>query len=175
MGKRERIVDFVVECGFIDVAVRVDPRNGLVSRVELFPVGAAAASNGTIPAEFADLPSEIAEFAGSGGKNDLPLAPLDLSLLSPFAERVLRAARDKIPPGRVAAYGELAAMAGAPNAARAVGRVMSMNPFPLFFPCHRIVAQNGLGGFQSGGDAAALELKRRLLRGEGCFFPAGAV
>jgi methylated-DNA-[protein]-cysteine S-methyltransferase len=83
---------------------------------------------------------------------------LDLAALPGFHKRALLAAR-KIPYGRTATYGEVAARAGRPCAARAVGQAMARNPVPLAVPCHRVVAAgDGLGGF--GGGAA---LKRRLL------------
>jgi methylated-DNA-[protein]-cysteine S-methyltransferase len=84
--------------------------------------------------------------------------PLDLASLPRFHKRALLAAR-KIPFGRTVTYGELAARAGRPHAARAVGQAMARNPVPLVVPCHRVVAADGnLGGF--GGGAA---MKRRLL------------
>ncbi|MBN1627638.1 MAG: methylated-DNA--[protein]-cysteine S-methyltransferase [Deltaproteobacteria bacterium] len=67
----------------------------------------------------------------------------------------------RIPPGKTMTYGEVAAMAGCPGGARAIGQVMHRNPLPLIFPCHRVVAANGLGGFSGG-----LELKRYLLNRE---------
>ena len=88
--------------------------------------------------------------------------PLDLTALPRFHQRALLAAR-KIPFGRTVTYGELAARAGRPHAARAVGQAMARNPVPLVVPCHRVVATGGrLGGF--GGGAT---LKRRLLTLEG--------
>ena len=83
--------------------------------------------------------------------------PLDLAALPRFQKKVLLAAR-RILYGRTATYGEVAARAGRPCAARAVGQAMARNPVPLAVPCHRVVAAGGLGGF--GGGAA---LKRRLL------------
>jgi len=82
---------------------------------------------------------------------------LDLAALPRFQKKVLLAAR-RIPYGRTATYGEVAARAGRPCAARSVGQAMARNPVPLAVPCHRVVAAGGLGGF--GGGAA---LKRRLL------------
>ena len=83
---------------------------------------------------------------------------LDLGGLPVFQRRALAAAR-RIPYGRTATYGRLAAQIGRPKAARAVGRAMARNPVPLLVPCHRVTAAGGaLGGF--GGGAA---LKRRLL------------
>jgi methylated-DNA-[protein]-cysteine S-methyltransferase len=84
--------------------------------------------------------------------------PLDLAGLPPFHEKVLAAAR-RISYGRTATYGELAARAGSPRAARAVGQAMAHNPVPLIIPCHRVLAAGGrLGGYGGG-----LDLKRRLL------------
>jgi methylated-DNA-[protein]-cysteine S-methyltransferase len=58
----------------------------------------------------------------------------------------------------------LAAKAGSPNAARAIGGVMARNPAPLIIPCHRVIRTNGkIGGFSAAGGAS---LKRRLLQME---------
>jgi O-6-methylguanine DNA methyltransferase len=79
----------------------------------------------------------------------------------PFSSRVLAAVR-RIPVGRVATYGDVAAAAGRPLASRAVGNIMRECRTPGV-PCHRVVAAAGrLGGY--GGN---LELKRALLRAEG--------
>src|SRR6266566_5597976 len=78
-----------------------------------------------------------------------------------FAARVQSAVR-RIPPGRVATYGDVAAMAGRPRAARAVGNIMRGCARPDV-PCHRVIAAGGrLGGY--GGSEA---LKRSLLVAEG--------
>ena len=80
---------------------------------------------------------------------------------SPFTDRVLVAVR-RIPPGRASAYGDIAALAGRPRAARAVGTIMR-NCGSAGVPCHRVVAAGGrLGGF--GGNT---HLKRALLVAEG--------
>ena len=72
------------------------------------------------------------------------------------------AAVRRIPPGRVATYGDVAALAGAPRAARAVGNIMRECRDPGT-PCHRVIgAGGGLGGY--GGN---LQVKRELLRAEG--------
>jgi O-6-methylguanine DNA methyltransferase len=68
----------------------------------------------------------------------------------------------RIPPGRVASYGEVARMAGRPRAARAVGNIMR-GCGRIDVPCHRVIAAGGrLGGY--GGSEA---LKRSLLVAEG--------
>ena len=91
-------------------------------------------------------------------------APLDLSSLSSFARRVLRAL-SRIPHGRTTTYIQLAKRIGKPTAARAVGTVLARNPIPIIIPCHRVLAGNGsLGGFSAPGGAT---LKRRLLLMEG--------
>lgn len=80
---------------------------------------------------------------------------------SRFSRRVLSAVR-RIPSGRVATYGDLAALAGSPRAWRAVGSIMRECRDPGV-PCHRVIAAGGaLGGY--GGN---LQVKRELLRAEG--------
>ena len=69
--------------------------------------------------------------------------------LSPFAIAVLDALQE-IPYGQTRTYGQIAAQIGRPCAARAVGQAVGRNPLLLFVPCHRVVAQNGLGGFHYG-------------------------
>lgn len=78
-----------------------------------------------------------------------------------FRAKVLAAVR-RIPAGRVATYGDVAAAAGSPRASRAVGNIMRERR-SAGVPCHRVIAAGGrLGGF--GGN---LQLKRELLRAEG--------
>lgn len=87
---------------------------------------------------------------------------LDLSWATPFQTGVAEALR-AIPYGETVTYGELAALAGHPNAQRAAGTFCARNRFPLFVPCHRVLAADGLGSYGSLG----LEYKRRLLELEG--------
>ena len=78
-----------------------------------------------------------------------------------FGDRVLAVVR-RIPAGRVATYGDVAALAGRPGAARAVGNIMSGCNRPDV-PCHRVIAAGGrLGGY--GGYEV---LKRSRLLAEG--------
>ena len=78
-----------------------------------------------------------------------------------FADRVYDAVR-AIPAGRVSTYGDVAAAAGKPRAARAVGTLMA-NCGPRRVPAHRVVAAGGaLGGY--GGYESE---KAALLRAEG--------
>ncbi len=100
----------------------------------------------------------------NGKPQDLRAIPLDLTGVPAFHRRVYEAART-IPVGKTRTYGELAALAGAPNAARAVGQALRRNPLPIVVPCHRILAAGSkLGGFSAPGGLAT---KRRLLEVEG--------
>jgi methylated-DNA-[protein]-cysteine S-methyltransferase len=98
-------------------------------------------------------------FSGTRRRFDLPL---DVELLADFNRRVLRELA-RVPYGEVVTYGELAARAARPRAARAVGTVMNRNPLPIVLPCHRVIGSNGkLVGYAGG-----LERKEALLRLEG--------
>ena len=78
-----------------------------------------------------------------------------------FTTRVLSIVR-RIPRGSVLTYGEIAKRAGNPDAARAVGTIMSKNFDPLV-PCHRVIRSDGaLGGYNRG-----VARKRKLLQEEG--------
>ena len=59
----------------------------------------------------------------------------------------------KIPKGCVATYGQVAAMAGEPKMARAVGNALHKNPDPDHIPCYRVVNSKGelSGAFAFGG------------------------
>jgi methylated-DNA-[protein]-cysteine S-methyltransferase len=86
--------------------------------------------------------------------------PLALGPQTNFQRKVIAACR-AIPVGETRTYGELAAKAGAPRAARAVGTVMSSNCIPILCPCHRVVAAGGrIGGYSMSG---GLDTKRTLL------------
>ena len=104
----------------------------------------------------------IAYFDGSTINFSLRF-PLALDGFSPFAVSVLTACRD-VRFGQTITYARLAKKAGRPAAARAVGRIMAKNPFPLIVPCHRVIRTDGaLGGFSAPGGIA---LKRKLLSHE---------
>ena len=86
-----------------------------------------------------------------------------------WTARVLSIVR-RIPPGRVATYGDVAGLAGRPRAARAVGNIMRGCGRPDV-PCHRVIAANGrLGGY--GGNEL---LKRSLLVAEGVTVAGGRI
>ncbi|GAV22734.1 methylated-DNA-protein-cysteine methyltransferase, selenocysteine-containing [Carboxydothermus pertinax] len=69
----------------------------------------------------------------AGEKVDFSSLPLDLSWASPFAQRVYQELL-KVPYGQTITYGELAARAGRPGAARAVGRSMATNKITVIIP-----------------------------------------
>jgi methylated-DNA-[protein]-cysteine S-methyltransferase len=90
---------------------------------------------------------------------------IDLRGVTPFGELVLMELA-RVPFGETATYGDLAARAGRPKAARAVGTIMNRNPVPIVLPCHRIVGADGsLVGYGGG-----LDRKVALLRLEGVLF-----
>lgn len=100
-----------------------------------------------------------------GGKpRELGRVPLDLEGVPPFNAAVYRALQ-RVPAGRTTSYGALAIVAGSVGAARAVGRAMATNPFPLLVPCHRVLAARGrAGGFTAYGDVVT---KEKILACEG--------
>ena len=98
-------------------------------------------------------------FEGKRRQFDLEV---DLRLTRDFGRTVLEEL-GRVPFGEVTTYGALAAKAGKPRAARAVGTIMNRNPLPIVLPCHRVVGANGsLVGYAGG-----LERKQTLLRLEG--------
>jgi methylated-DNA-[protein]-cysteine S-methyltransferase len=107
----------------------------------------------------ADVLQRLVSYA-DGEQVDLHDVPVALDHLSAFQQRVVKRCR-AIPAGERRTYGQLAAEAGSPGAARAVGQVMASNRVPLIVPCHRVVAAGGgLGGFSA---PQGLAMKRRLL------------
>jgi methylated-DNA-[protein]-cysteine S-methyltransferase len=95
------------------------------------------------------------------GRGDLSAIPLEMDAIGEFERAVYEAAR-RIPAGSTRTYGELAAEAANPRAARAVGVAMARNPFPIIVPCHRVLAAGGgFGGFSARG---GLPAKARLLQ-----------
>ena len=124
---------------------------------DFFPGARRAREDGLLAAA-----DQLADYA-AGGRRGFHL-PLDLPPETTFRGRVLRACRG-IPFGEWVTYGELAAAVGRPGAARAVGRVMRANPFPIIVPCHRVLGKGGrLAGYSAPG---GLVLKARLLAHEG--------
>jgi methylated-DNA-[protein]-cysteine S-methyltransferase len=104
-----------------------------------------------------------AYFEGNLRRFDLPI---DLRLIGGFP-RIVLDQLVRVPYGQTTTYGTLAARAGRPRAARAVGTVMNRNPVPIVLPCHRVVGSTGkLVGYGGG-----LERKEMLLQLEGALQP----
>ena len=71
----------------------------------------------------------------------------------------------QIPSGCVATYGQIAALAGNPRAARVVGNALHVNPDPEHTPCYRVVNSQGrlTGAFAFGG----IYVQKNLLEEDG--------
>jgi methylated-DNA-[protein]-cysteine S-methyltransferase len=112
-----------------------------------------------------DFVAEVVELLQgyfAGERAPIEEVPVELEYETPFLARCAEALR-AIPRGEVVTYGELAALAGAPRAARAAGSFCARSHLSIFVPCHRVVAADGLGSYGSYG----LDYKRRLLALEG--------
>lgn len=133
--------------------------NGKVVQLTRAADGAAKAVQP--PAEDAD--AEVLEKAAGEimeyleGKRRSFQIPIQMSG-TPFQEKVWEALRG-IPYGETRSYGEIAAQAGSPGGARAVGAACGRNPIMILVPCHRVVGSGGkLVGFGGG-----LPMKEYLL------------
>jgi methylated-DNA-[protein]-cysteine S-methyltransferase len=115
------------------------------------------------PARLDDVRRELDEYF-EGRRHDFDV-PIDWALYTDFGRRVLQATA-RIPFGRTATYGEVAAQAGNPRASRAAGRALGANAIPIVVPCHRVVGTSGkLVGYTGG-----MHRKEALLRLEGIAF-----
>ena len=154
------------------VAVQLPEADEATTRSRLARSARGAPEAAPLPAVRAAIEAIAALLAGA--KRDLEDVVLDESGVPDFHRRVYAAAR-RIPPGRTATYGDLAAQLGLPGAARAVGQALGRNPFTLIVPCHRVLAAGGRsGGFSAHGGVTT---KLRLLEVEGALgreslFPA---
>ncbi len=118
----------------------------------------------TLPAEMQGWirTTERAVLATLAGESVKEMPPFDLSMGTPFQQRVWEQLR-AIKVGQTKSYGAIASAVGSPRAARAVGAACGANPIPLLIPCHRVLAAGvALGGFSGG-----LDWKLRLLAAEG--------
>lgn len=100
------------------------------------------------------------------GGTHLESVPLDIAG-TPFQMAVWNEI-EKLGPGAVATYGEIAERIGNPKAMRAVGAAVGANPIPLFIGCHRVLGSQGRITGYSGGDG--LPTKRLLLTHEAIGF-----
>jgi methylated-DNA-[protein]-cysteine S-methyltransferase len=137
-----------------------------LTQIDLLPGGKQAPTSAVEPGSVvAKAASQLGEyFAGKRRDFDLPLdyeaGGFERSVLDELV---------RVPFGKTVSYGELAAMAGSPRAARAVGNIMRQNPLMIVIPCHRVIGADGsLRGY--GGLGSGLDHKRRLLELEGASF-----
>lgn len=80
---------------------------------------------------------------------------------TPFARAVYLVV-SQIPRGETRTYGQVAAAAGRPGAARAVGTIMSRNTDTKRVPCHRVIRADGkVGDYAFGGNAKKLALLKK--------------
>lgn len=122
------------------------------------PPATPRASRGTPPLPVAVAAEQLREyFAGTRRRFTVTRA----SVAATDFQRDVWAALEEIPYGQVATYGDVARAIGRPRATRAVGNANHANPWPILVPCHRVVAQHGLGGYGGG-----VELKEWLLARE---------
>lgn len=137
-------------------------RGALISLVQLGS-GSGSVSPGRSVTWYSSRVAEAVQDYELGNKVLWADPPLDWSVIaSAFQKKVLKTLLKNIGFGRTTSYGELAEMSGSPGAARAVGNAMSVNPWPVIVPCHRVLGKGGPGGFSSG-----IELKMTLLSLEG--------
>lgn len=112
------------------------------------------------PALVKDLICQLdAYFEDSRYKFDLPVRLEGTD----FQQRVWKALT-RIPAGRTMSYGQLADRLG--SSPRAVGNACRANPVPLIIPCHRVIARNGLGGYDGKTSGQRMNIKRWLLQHE---------
>ena len=124
--------------------------------VKRFPMAARAEAP---PRPITQIVADIVALL-TGEPVDLTGVALDEDGLPAF-DRAAWAVARTVPPGETITYGQIAARLGDPNAARAVGRAMGANPFPIIVPCHRVLGADGrMGGFSAAG---GVEAKARLL------------
>ena len=100
------------------------------------------------------------EAYAAGEPVDFTDVEIDPGPVSQFRRRVILHCR-RIGYGQTLSYGQLAAKAGSPGAARAVGTCMAANRIPLIVPCHRVLPASGRpGAFSAPGGSRT---KARLL------------
>jgi methylated-DNA-[protein]-cysteine S-methyltransferase len=120
----------------------------------------------TAPGHLVEAADQLGQYL-EGQREDFDVALAKTPPGTDFQRQVWFTLAD-IPYGETISYAELARRVGRPTAFRAVGQANGANPFPVFLPCHRVIASGGkIGGYGGG-----LSLKRKLLALEG--HPLGA-
>ncbi|MHA3775243.1 methylated-DNA--[protein]-cysteine S-methyltransferase [Verrucomicrobiota bacterium sgz303538] len=95
------------------------------------------------------VPASFDAEALSSLLTQLAVYPLDLEDGPPFYRKVWEYMHG-IPLGSAVTYREVAEALGNPRAVRAVGQACGANRLLLIVPCHRVLAEDGLGGFGLG-------------------------
>jgi len=133
--------------------------------VKLFPDSEAATCS-----EIDVIADNIKTFF-RGADIQFSLERVRMDLCSKFQQEVLRA-EHRIPRGAVSTYQRIARYLGKQRGARAVGKALATNPFPIIIPCHRAIRTDlTIGGYQGG-----IKMKRTLLETEGIdFYETGHV
>jgi len=128
----------------------------------VLPGGDRPAPRGDAPPEAMALLTRVEAWFDGDGRDVVDEELCDAAGRTPFEREVYRLV-SSIPVGETRTYGEVAAAAGRPGAARAVGAAMARNPFAPLIPCHRLVGADGsLRGYGGG-----LPMKAALLSEEG--------
>ncbi|WP_449243151.1 methylated-DNA--[protein]-cysteine S-methyltransferase [Desulfovibrio sp.] len=145
------------------LALALEWEDGRITEIGLRWSEGLAATPG--PSETARAVGRTLERYVRGETVRWPDLPLALERVSRFTREILLTLVREAPQGMVVSYGELARLGGRPGAARAVGRAMAANRWPLILPCHRVLGARGaLTGFSN---PAGLAMKEFLLRLEG--------
>jgi methylated-DNA-[protein]-cysteine S-methyltransferase len=154
-----RLLIAVTERGVCEIHYDADPDEEAERLARLFGVRVLRS-----PQPTDDARRQLDEYF-AGTRRDFALE-VDLRPAREFGRAVLEELA-QVPYGELTTYGTLAARAGRPRAARAVGTVMNRNPVPIVLPCHRVVGSTGsLVGYAGG-----LDRKRTLLELEGALLP----
>jgi methylated-DNA-[protein]-cysteine S-methyltransferase len=136
-------------------------RENLFERIILTPLGENLPHENDSKPLRGSFAAKIIEncFCGfDGGIQHLPFAKT-------YFGRVVFENLRRVPYATTISYKNFAALCGNPNAARAIGNALKNNPLPIIYPCHRVVATNGIGGF-CGSDKKYIEIKEKFLFAE---------
>ena len=138
-------------------AVAICTQDDFLTKVALLPTAQAEKPSSNIFTQY--VANQISQyFSNSQTSLNVPFAVRG----TPFQRRVWQAIA-AIPCGQTLTYGEIASKVS--SGPRAVANVCGANQVPLFIPCHRVVAKNGLGGFMQGKENG-LKVKKWLLNHE---------
>ncbi len=107
--------------------------------------------------------NKIEKYLSGAPKANLLMVNIKLNV-TPFQKKVLEQL-NKIPFGETRTYGDIAKILK--TSPRAVGNACRNNPVPIVIPCHRVIAANGIGGYDGATQGNKLSIKHKLLKLEG--------